>query len=199
MLLAMATRIDETVTVHASIAQAWEVLTNLTLLASCVPGAELISSPEPRSVLARFGSYNASARVADRNDVTYTLRLIGAARAAAGPSAAASLTLSLRPRSDGATTLEAEGDIELIDTTIKSIPTATIRAFVDRLRLRLEQPLPVPPAAPRVSVPSLATTGTMPAYKPPPVRPPTPARAATPIATPTVPPPSPTKRDKPDT
>jgi uncharacterized protein len=195
MLSKMATRIDDTVTVHAPIDRAWQVLTNLSAFAACVPGAELISSPEPRTVLARFGGYNASARVADRNDTTRTLRLIGAARAAAGPSAAASLTLSLRARTDSATTLTLDGDIDLIDSTIKSIPTATIRSFIDRLRARLEQPpeaAPVPPKA--TAVPSLATTGTMPAYRPaPPAATPTPARPATPIATPTIPPGAPTK------
>jgi uncharacterized protein len=191
MLSRMATRIDDTVTVHAPIDQAWQVLTNLSAFAACVPGAELISSPEPRTVLARFGAYNASARVADRNDTARTLRLIGAARAAAGPSAAASLTLTLRPRTDGATTLTLDGDIDLIDSTIKSIPTATIRAFIERLRARLERAPEAAPAPPKATaVPSLATTGTMPAYRP---VAPTPARPATPIATPTIPPGAPQK------
>jgi carbon monoxide dehydrogenase subunit G len=192
----MATRIDETITVHAPIDRAWEILTNLGMLAACVPGAELISSPEPRTVLARLGSYNASARVADRDDKARSLRMIAAARAATGPSAAASLTVSLTPRSDGAITLELDGDIDLIDTAIKSIPTATIRAFVVSLRTRLEQPIApaagkTPPTA-NLAVPSLATTGVMPAYKPPP-RPSaaTPVRSSTPIANPTVAPPAP--------
>jgi hypothetical protein len=171
------------------------VLTNLGILAACVPGAELISSPEPRTVLARLGSYNASARVADRDDKGRTLRLIAAARAATGPSAAASLTLTLRPRPDGAVSLELDGDIDLIDTAIKSIPVATIRAFIVSLRARLEQPVAAAPgktpATANLAVPSLATTGVMPAYKPPPTRPPTPARSSTPIANPTVAPPPP--------
>ncbi|HWZ58261.1 MAG TPA: hypothetical protein VNW46_04720 [Gemmatimonadaceae bacterium] len=194
----MATRIDETVTVHAPIDRAWEILTNLSVLATCVPGAELISCPEPRSVLARLGAYNASARVADRNDTTRALRLIAAARAATGPSAAASLTLSLRARPDGATTLELEGDIDLIDSSIKSIPTATIRAFTETLRTRLAGPVPtvtktlpgVTPSSPHAAVPSLATTGTMPAYRPTRPSTQTPVRPATPITSPTVPSPA---------
>jgi hypothetical protein len=173
----MATRIDETMTIHAPVDRAWEILTDLPTLATCVPDAELISSPDPKSVLARLGTYNATARVADRDDTKYSLRLIGAARAASGPSAALSLTLSLRPKGTGACIGKLDGDIELIDATIKAVPSAKIKAFVDRLRVRLEQP--TKPERPSVAmptptaVPSLATTGMMPAYRP--VRPPTPA------------------------
>jgi hypothetical protein len=154
----MATRIDETMTIHAPVDRAWEILTDLPTLAACVPDAELISSPDAKSVLARVGAYNAT-------------------RAASGPSAALSLTLSLRPKGAGACIGTLDGDIELIDATIKAVPSAKIKAFVDRLRVRLEQP--TKPERPSVAmptpaaVPSLATTGTMPAYKP--VRPPTPA------------------------
>jgi uncharacterized protein len=173
----MATRIDETITVHVPADRAWETLTDLSTLAACVPDAELISSPDAKSVLARLGTYNATARVADRDDTKYSLRLIGAARAASGPSAALSLTLSLRPKGKDSATLKLDGDIELIDAAIKAVPPAKIKAFAERLRVRLEHP--TKPERPSVAmptptaVPSLATTGMMPAYKP--VRPPTPA------------------------
>jgi carbon monoxide dehydrogenase subunit G len=167
----MATRLDETITVHAPIDRAWAVVTDLAALASCVPNAELVSSPEPRSVLARLGPYNATARVASRDDAAHTLRLIGAARASAGPSAALSLTFSLRAKAAGTTTVTLDGDIDLVDATIKSIPAATIRAFIDRLKVRLEQPLrpsvAVPVSKTPTAVPSLQTTGTMPVYRPP--------------------------------
>jgi carbon monoxide dehydrogenase subunit G len=167
----MATRIDETIAVHAPIERAWEIITDLSTLAGCIPEAELISSPEARTVLARLGSYNATARVADRDDAARTLRLIGAARAASGPSAALSVTFSLRPKgTDGTTVVVLDGDIDLIDATIKSVPAAKIRAFIDRLRVRLEQPhrpsLVMPATKTPTAVPSLAKTGTMPAYKP---------------------------------
>jgi uncharacterized protein len=166
----MATRIDETIAIHAPIDRAWDILTDLATIAACVPNAELVSSPEPRSVLARLGSYNATARVADRNDTARTLRLIGAARAASGPSAALSLTFSLRPKGNDGLTLQLDGDIDLIDATIKSVPASQIRAFVDRLRLRLEQPhrpsMARPVAKTPTAVPSLGITGTMPVYRP---------------------------------
>jgi carbon monoxide dehydrogenase subunit G len=167
----MATRIDETLAVHAPIDRAWAILTDLGTLASCVPDAELVSSPEPRSVLARLGPYNATARVANRDDTAHTLRLIGAARASAGPSAALSLTFSLRSKAADTTTVTLDGDIDLVDTTIKSIPAAKIRAFIDRLKVRLEQPLrpsvAIPVSKTPTAVPSLQTTGTMPVYRPP--------------------------------
>jgi uncharacterized protein len=166
----MATRIDETIAVHAPIDRAWEIINDLATLAGCIPEAELISSPDARTVLARLASYNATARVADRDDAARKLRLIGAARAASGPSAALSLTFSLRPKGADGTTVELDGDIDLIDATIKSVPAAKIRAFVDRLRVRLEQPhrpsLVMPATKTPTAVPSLAKTGTMPAYKP---------------------------------
>lgn len=168
----MATKIDETISVHVPVDRAWAILTDLATLATCVPNAELISSPEPRTVLARLGTYNATARVADRDDAARTLRLIGAARAAAGPSAALSLTFTVRAKAATTTTVTLDGDIDLIDATIKSIPVAKIRAFIDALRVRLEQPhrpsMATPVSKTPTAVPSLATTGTMPAYRPAP-------------------------------
>lgn len=168
----METRIDETVTVRAPLAQAWDVLADLGAIVSCVPTARLVAGTDAGTVLARIAGFNASARVAARDDAARSLRGVGAARAASGPgSAAVSLTITARARSAETTEIRLTGDVELLDMGEAVVPAAAIRAFADALRHHVERHRvatpPAPPAPPPLAVPSLATTGLMPAYRPP--------------------------------
>jgi carbon monoxide dehydrogenase subunit G len=195
----METRIDETVTVRAPLAQAWAVLADLGAIVSCVPTARLVAGTDPGTVLARVAGCNASARVAARDDAARSLRGVGAARAASGPgSAAVSLTITARARSAETTEIRLVGDVELLEMGEAVVPPAAIRAFADALRHHVERhraPMPATPSqAPTLAVPSLAATGLMPAYRPPARAPrlPTPPMSTPPLAgSPSSPPPTP--------
>jgi carbon monoxide dehydrogenase subunit G len=156
--------------VPTGIDAAWEVLTDIPLLAPCMPGARLDEPGDGReftgSVKVKVGpigvEYRGTARVLERDDAARRMVVEGRARDVRGQgNATAVITLTAREES-GTTTAEVTTDLDISGRiaqfgrgALEQVSGRLVEEFAGRLRAELVGGAPPPPATDAVSLGTL--------------------------------------------
>jgi uncharacterized protein len=115
----MQVTIDRQYPVAAGAEAAWKVLTNISELTTCMPGAQIIEQIDAThfkgSVRVKVGpavaAFAGDIEVLTVDAATRTLRMLGKGADKGGSSASMELTATLAPAADGTSTLQGKADV----------------------------------------------------------------------------------------
>jgi carbon monoxide dehydrogenase subunit G len=151
----MAISIQETFQVQAPIDAVWRFVLDASMVAACMPGAELEEVIDERtflgSIKVKVGAittgYKGRVQIAHVDEAGHTVQIVAEGREAGGGTAKATMSSSLRPLADGRTEVVAEASVDLTGRIvqvgrgmIQGVAHELFLQFVACAKARLEAP-----------------------------------------------------------
>lgn len=150
----MAFKIAERFEVQAPVERVWKYLIDPASVVQCLPGAELLESPDERTFVGQIKvkvgpmsmSYKGKASLTEVNDVTHTVRMVGDAREVGGSgSTKVTMVSTVIALENGGSEVSFDSEINLVGRIvqfgrgmIEEVSRQMFRQFATCVKARLE-------------------------------------------------------------